>query len=700
MVLRNNNFIFLLGRHFLPLLFRTMSIKNMYNEVKSVLINECDFDSPIENILDSNKMDHMKTDSSSTTNIVVTKYADPSTDILDVEPSLELDQKGKIIQVELLPSSRLQNIQNKNLATVLNKSVIRKISKRKVDGSENKTSSDTDDKKFELCSVCGKEIDNNHELFCKPDSEFSDRLNSSESLACSKCSKQFSSVNILKKHMLSCSISSPLCSKCGKHFSSNYNLKRHMTSCKLCPDDEKSPRYLCQCGRTYSQEWDMKKHKLKCKEGKKKCKHCLISSCNLLFYHKAQLIAHMKKDHNMKIQDPEILNFSSFEDFLSWKEKEEEETYTYYSKQTGSNVSGVSVNTYYVCQHDGSDRTHTSNPRKTGRRNKKGRMKTGRLCWSQMNVKQFKDGTVKVTYFPSHTHPLSIADTEHHPLPPSVTMEINRQLSELKAEAEADDILTDENQDVKKRKKNCGMTLRALRALARKNRSLFRITAEAVQQKAEGNKVETLEDKTDIQFSEKESNPESNNFMQLLVDEENVDDPDEMECEEFDKPDPAVEKKSQALKDSLDNLNELKIILESDKLDISVINQITESLKALITKCKSGDNVILESQKAEEIQDVMMYQPQSPLPSTEIFQLQNEENVSNTDFNPDMKKLVPTPDKTIYQIVAVDSEEKSSNEYLYQNAVELVGAREFIIIAGDQAQYFQSVDPDVQYDLS
>ncbi|KAL0270220.1 UNVERIFIED_CONTAM: hypothetical protein PYX00_007692 [Menopon gallinae] len=680
-----------------------MSIKNMYNEVKPVLINECDFDSPIDNILDSNKMENIKTESSSTTNIVVTKYADPSTDILDVEPSLELDQKGKIIQVELLPSSRLQNIQNKNLATLLNKSVIRKISKRKVDGSENKTSSDTDDKKFELCTVCGKEMVKNHELFCKPDSEFSDRLNSSESLVCSKCGKQFSSVYILKKHILSCrmhSISSPLCSKCGKHFSSNYNLKRHMTSCKLCPDDEKSPRYMCQCGRTYSQEWDMKKHKLKCKEGKKKCKHCLISSCNLLFYHKAQLIAHMKKDHNVKIQDPEILNFSCFEDFLSWKEREEEETYTYYSKQTGSNVSGVSVNTYYVCQHDGSDRTHTSTPRKTGRRNKKGRMKTGRLCWSQMNVKQFKDGTVKVTYFPSHTHPLSIADTEHHPLPPSVTMEIKRQLSELKAES--DDILTDENQEVKKRKRQYGMTLRTLRALARKNRSLFRITAEAVQQKTEGNKTEMLEDKSSIQFPGKHTSPENNNFMQLLVtDEENVDDPDEMQCQEDNKQDPVLEKKNLALKESLDNLNELKTILESNKLDISMINQIRESLKTLITKCKSTDeDIVMESQKPGEIQDVMMYQPQSPLPTTEIFPLQNEENASSTELNTDMKRLVSTPEKTVYQIIAVDSEEKPSNEYLYQNAVELVGAREFIIIAGDHAQYFQSVDPDVQYDLS
>lgn len=672
-------------------------------DVKPGLLH--DFRNQIGDIINNpSKEDEMKVEPSSTTNIIVTKYADPTSDMLDVEPTLELDNKGKIIEVELLPSGHLRNIQNKNnLNNILSKTVIKKVTKRKVDGTENKKSwEDGKKKRIKHCSVCGKEYVKNHELFCKPDGE-----NSEENVVCTKCRKEFRNVALLKRHMASCrlhSLGAALCSKCGKHFSSNYNLKRHMTSCKLCPDVEKSPRYMCQCGRTYSQEWDMKKHKIKCKDGKKKCKRCLVANCNLLFYHKAQLIAHMKKDHNMSIQDPVVFNFNSFEEFLQWKEKEEEETFTYYSKQTGSNVSGVSVNTYYVCQHDGSDRTHTSAPRKTGRRNKKGRIKTGRLCWSQMNVKQFKDGTVRVTYFPSHTHPLSISDTEHHPLPSSITMEIKRRLSEITTEPEE----TPEAIELKKgRRKRYGMTLRALRALARKNRSLFRITAEAIQKNDD--KVEQTEDKTNIQFTPKFITSDDNHLMQVFVTDDDVDDPDELPSEQLDD-----SKAENLAEDCVNHMNELKNFLESGKLDDSQINHINETLKNLVNKCKEEQQQQQQLQQPPpELSNVMDAENQgvimpscqvmmssSPLSSAEIFPMQDDVHMSNAELNDELKQLATSPEKAIYQIIALESEEKQTNECLYQNAVELVGAREFIIIAGDHAQLFQSVDSNTQFDLT
>lgn len=691
-----------------------MSIQDLYG--KPILLQ--DFRNHIGDIISPSKEDEVKAEPPSTTNIIVTKYEDSTPDMLDVEPALELDNKGKIIEVELLPSGHLRNIQNKSHLSsinILNKTVIKKVTKRKVDGTEQKKVWEQGKKKrIKHCSVCGKEYVKNHELFCKPDSE---NLNSEENLVCTVCRKEFPNVTVLKRHTASCrlhSLNSALCSKCGKHFSSNYNLKRHMTSCKLCPDVEKSPRYMCQCGRTYAQEWDMKKHKVKCKDAKKKCKHCLIANCNLLFYHKAQLIAHMKKDHNMSIQDPVVLNFNSFDEFLQWKEKEEEDTYTYYSKQTGSNVSGVSVNTYYVCQHDGSDRTHTSAPRKTGRRNKKGRIKTGTLCWSQMNVKQFKDGTVRVTYFPSHTHPISISDTEHHPLPSSITMEIKRRLSEITNETEE----PQENPELKKgRRKRYGMTLRALRALARKNRSLFRITAEAI----EKDKVEP-DEKGNIQFTPKFISSDENNLMQVFVtDNDDVDDPDELPPEQLNE-----SKEENLLEDCMNHVNELKTFLESGKLDTFQMSHISETLKNLVNKCKEEQQQQQQQQQEEQQQEqqqqmqsqselsvtenavidsenqsiimpscqVMM--SSSPLSSTEIFPMQDDVNMNNAELNDELKQLGISQEKAIYQIIPIDGEEKQSNELFCHNAVELVGDR-FIIIQGE---LFQSVDSNTQFDLT
>lgn len=350
-----------------------------------------------------------------------------------------------------------------------------------------------------------------------------------------------------------------LCSKCGKNFSSNYNLKRHMTSCKLCPEEEKGPRYKCSCGRSYSQEWDLKKHKLSCHKNLKKGKNCLFPFCNLIFYHKSQLLAHMKATHNINIQDPEVYEFETIDDFKEWKERLEESTYTYYSKQTGSNVTGVSVNTYYVCQHDGSDRAHTSTPRKTARRNKKGRVKTGRFCWSQMNVKQFRDGSIRVTYYPSHTHPITAADTEHHPLPSSIKTEITRRLSELKQEC--DESIAIDYTDLKKaRKKNYAMNARTLRALARKNRKLFRITAEAIEGAEDGKGIEPQES-----LLKKTILDESGDILLVPVD-------DEQEMNSLDDPPPL---KREHLIDSCNtHIILLQELMSSGKLSDNLLNQV------------------------------------------------------------------------------------------------------------------------------
>ena len=261
------------------------------------------------------------------------------------------------------------------------------------------------------------------------------------------------------------------------------------------------------------------------------------------------------------------------------------------------------------------------------------------------------------------------------------------------------------------------MTLRALRALARKNRSLFRITAEAIQNK--NDKVESQDEKS-IQFSQKFiTTDDDNNLMQVFVTEnDDVDDPDEVNPEQLTDSKPL--ESEAVIEECISHVNELKALIESGKLDHSQISQINSTLKCLVDKCKEvqEEHQVQQMQQSQltvpsitenpidsESQEVIMPTCQvmmssSPLPATEIFPMQDDVNMNNPELNDELKRLVAGPDKAVYQIIALDGEEKQSNEFLYQNAVELVGTREFIIIAGDHAQLFQSVDPNAQFDLT
>ena len=68
-----------------------------------------------------------------------------------------------------------------------------------------------------------------------------------------------------------------------------------------------------------------------------------------------------------------------------WKEKEENQNFIYYTKQTATQNAKTTSYMHYVCQKHGNSTPHK---RKTTRRNKKGVVKSGMFCPSRLLCKE------------------------------------------------------------------------------------------------------------------------------------------------------------------------------------------------------------------------------------------------------------------------------------------------------------------------
>lgn len=125
----------------------------------------------------------------------------------------------------------------------------------------------------------------------------------------------------------------------------------------------------------------------------------------------------MEKSHSMNVITEELF-FSSYQEFIKWKEKEEEETFSFFSKINTVNANNNSLYQRFQCNFHGSNRKHDKNP-KGIRIRKKGSCKTNRICMASIIVNSDDNGT-RVNYCKSHNHPLKLENTKYHPVPDSV----------------------------------------------------------------------------------------------------------------------------------------------------------------------------------------------------------------------------------------------------------------------------------------
>ncbi|KAL3275371.1 hypothetical protein HHI36_020138 [Cryptolaemus montrouzieri] len=224
------------------------------------------------------------------------------------------------------------------------------------------------------------------------------------------------------------------CKYCCRLFTTAFSAKRHHKVCPKSPLLHKMPiknqqSFQCHvCGKFFRHFEYMIKHAESCSGSSLiRSVPCLYETCSQMFYHKTSLIQHLKFQHNANIEERRNLKFMNIKSFLAWKQEEEQETFSYFSKRMGekNNV------TFYYCQQDGSSKPHIKQEavyRSTNKRNLKGQIRKGRTCLARIRAKVQKDSTVVVQYDPTHSHPLHPHDLKHHPLSDSLNKRILEQL--------------------------------------------------------------------------------------------------------------------------------------------------------------------------------------------------------------------------------------------------------------------------------
>lgn len=220
------------------------------------------------------------------------------------------------------------------------------------------------------------------------------------------------------------------CRHCPSVFTVKSNCNRHEKACASNPD-KRTSAFLCKnCNSSFARKDHLRAHEAKCltsKSAPKKKTPCLIKNCGEEFYHKTSLIEHLQNVHKDDIKvDPQVYKkFPSIKEFHSWKEAEEERTFSYYTAKKGQ---AASSSKHFYCQHDGSGKPHSA--RKTSRRNNKGCVKVGHYCISKMTVRVDETKAVHVEYYPTHNHKCSKEDFIHHPLPEYMSRYIDEKIAE------------------------------------------------------------------------------------------------------------------------------------------------------------------------------------------------------------------------------------------------------------------------------
>ncbi|XP_065647826.1 uncharacterized protein LOC136077119 [Hydra vulgaris] len=105
----------------------------------------------------------------------------------------------------------------------------------------------------------------------------------------------------------------------------------------------KKPGFMCSaCMMSFTRKDNMKRHALQVHktvfrddQSKDKRTPCHYQDCGQVFFQKVKLIKHIVECHE-GIFFKESYNFLSEPEFLTWKEKEELNSYVFFSKQSGS----------------------------------------------------------------------------------------------------------------------------------------------------------------------------------------------------------------------------------------------------------------------------------------------------------------------------------------------------------------------------
>ena len=196
--------------------------------------------------------------------------------------------------------------------------------------------------------------------------------------------------------------------------------------------EKSSLRFKCdECERPYVTKAALKKHLQlvhnKEYEGglQKATSKCIHPGCDKIFYHRQKMIDHLKEAHDVSCIQEDLV-FSSWEEFLMWKEKEEDANFVHFSKNSTHTNAKNYMLTNFTCQREG----------KAGYKYKGSQQKKykdlvigERICPARMRARLDKPtGRVTVQYCKSHNHKLSFQDFLYRRMPDRLRNEIREKL--------------------------------------------------------------------------------------------------------------------------------------------------------------------------------------------------------------------------------------------------------------------------------
>lgn len=148
----------------------------------------------------------------------------------------------------------------------------------------------------------------------------------------------------------------------------------------------------------------------------KKVEICTVKGCDQQFANKRKLQIHMELEHGT-FMEKEDLEFRNLEEFYNWKLIEEVQNFVCFTKRRGDIEMVGSTHQHYICY---------LSRRVEGK--KKG-TKNNLYCPARMLMRQSKEtGSVRVTYFKTHSHTLTYSDTQSLPVPECQRHSIKKKL--------------------------------------------------------------------------------------------------------------------------------------------------------------------------------------------------------------------------------------------------------------------------------
>ncbi|XP_057292978.1 uncharacterized protein LOC130621667 isoform X2 [Hydractinia symbiolongicarpus] len=192
-------------------------------------------------------------------------------------------------------------------------------------------------------------------------------------------------------------------------------------------------KYKCdECAKPYVTKAALKKHLQlvhnKEMEGQvqKATSKCIHPGCEKIFYHRQKMIDHLREAHGVKCVQEDLV-FNSWDEFLLWKEKEEDANFVHFSKNSTHTNAKNYMLTNFTCQREG----------KAGYKYKGSQQKKykdlvigERICPARMRARLDKPtGRVTVQYCKSHNHKLSFQDFLYRRMPDRLRNEIREKLA-------------------------------------------------------------------------------------------------------------------------------------------------------------------------------------------------------------------------------------------------------------------------------